>query len=50
MSKRDKVILGYLLIILGISIPLYGFFKLSKDIISGSSSYKKFMSLSLIHI
>lgn len=44
MSKRDKVILGYLLIILGISIPLYGFFKLSQDIISGSSSYKKFMS------
>ncbi len=44
MSKRNKVILGYLLIILGISIPLYGFFKLSKDIIDGSSGYKSFMS------
>lgn len=44
MSKRNKVILGYLLIILGISIPLYGFFKLSKDIVAGTSGYKKFMS------
>lgn len=43
MSKRNKVILGYLLIILGISIPLYGFFKLSKDIIDGASGYKSFM-------
>ena len=43
MSRRSKVILGYLLIVLGICIPLYGFLKLSKNIIFAKGKFDSFM-------
>lgn len=46
-KKRNKKFIGYLLIIIGIAIPLYGFTNLTKSIIEDKAGYEKFSKIEI---
>lgn len=43
MSRKNKVIVGHILILIGIALPLYGFFGLTKGIILDDAAFRSFM-------
>ncbi|MFR4402027.1 MAG: class C sortase [Peptococcus niger] len=43
MSRKNKVIVGHILILIGIALPLYGFFGLTKGIILDDAAFQSFM-------
>ncbi|MFR9281029.1 MULTISPECIES: class C sortase [Peptoniphilus] len=42
--KNRRIVFGYILIIIGILLPLYGFFGLSRGIVLDKREYRKFMA------